>query len=481
MSAAPELTLTAPNEGAWSLIRSNSAFTRVWLAQLVSFAGDWIASVALLSVLLDLTGHGIMVSLLILCNTLSQFVLTPLAGVIADRWDRQKIMVGADAIRAVLVMGYLLVHSAQQIWLLYLITVICALLGACFAPASSAALPNLVTRRQLVAANALSSAAWGTMLAVGAALGGLISAYLGRDAAYIADALTFVFSAAMVASVRQPFSGVHETASNESEPDKSDANETGANNESQPSDESDRGPDPAALLEAPLPEAAPDAPSADPQPGAWQRTGRDFAEALRYAVQHRTVLALLLLKTVWGIGGGVIALLSVYPVQVLHAGDAGVGTMYTARGVGALLGPLMAQWVCGNQARAMVRTAAMGLLICGAFYMLFAVSPTLWVGAAMICLAHLGGGILWVLSTTLLQRITSDRVLGRISSLDMGGITLTMSVSTLLCGWGLETIGPRAVGIAAGASLVICGVAWMVAYLWWWPLSLGRTGGHTED
>jgi predicted MFS family arabinose efflux permease len=405
--------MTQESTSPWALLATNGNFRRLFAAQLVSMAGDWISIVALVTLLQEMTGKGSVVSWLIVANTLPFFLVTPLAGVVADRYDRRTIMIASDVVRAVLVLGFMAVAPSGQAWLALALSSAAVVVSAFFGPAAAAAVPNVVAPHQLAAANALSSASWGSMLAVGSALGGVISSNFGREAAFMADSLTFIVSALLTASVRVPFSSA-------------------ARQSSEPGTAADGG----------------------------------FTESLRYAWRHRGLRALLLIKTMWGVGAGVIALLSVLPVQVFKAGEAGVGLLYASRGVGAVIGPLLAQGMVRDSAPAMAKLAAFGVMFSGVFYAAFASAPSIKIAAVYVFLAHLGGGAQWVLSTTLLQRMVADRILGRVMALDMGGITLTMTVSTVLCGIGIETVGPRMVGMLAGAAIVLLGLTWIAVYAW---------------
>src|SRR5206468_8331117 len=121
------------------------------------------------------------------------------------RVNRQALMVGADVVRAALCLGFFLVGPGT-VWLLYVLQAILDVFTATFEPASEAAVPNLVEPEDLSLANSLVGSAWGTMLAIGAALGGVVAGTLGKDAAFIADSVSFVASAALLVTIRRPFS-----------------------------------------------------------------------------------------------------------------------------------------------------------------------------------------------------------------------------------------------------------------------------------
>lgn len=435
--AQPRDPASTQDDGVAALLRTNPSFARLWVAQLISFAGDWISSVAMLGLLLDLTNDAAMVSLLVAAQTLPMFVTMPLAGVMADRLDRRRVMIWTNLLQAVFALGFLLVGRPDQVWLLFAFSVAMVVCEGFFTPASSAAIPNVVSLRHLAAANALAGASWGTMVAVGSAIGGLVAGYWGRSAAFVLNAISFLVAAALVTSVRVPFS--------------STPSETHAAT-------------PGGLR------------------GLLAVTLSDFRDGLRYARDHASALALLLVKCIWGLGGGVLALLSVLPVEVLHAGDPGIGTLYASRGVGALFGPLLARALAVGRPRRMALLAALGVVSSGIFYAAFSLAPTLQWAATFVFIAHLGGGTQWVLSSTLLQRTVADRMRGRVSSLDFAGLTLTMTLSNLACGWCMSRgiAGPRAVGVTAGLLLVVLGAGWIAWYGWLRPPDFAHRDGEVE-
>ncbi|NOZ06470.1 MAG: MFS transporter, partial [Chloroflexi bacterium] len=176
MMTDPEKTV-----GYGDLIRHNTEFRKLWMGQVVSNLGDWFNNVAVLGLVWALTGSGMAASLVILANTVPAVLIGPLAGVVLDRFDRRKAMIVADLIRAVLALGFLLVHRPDQVWLTYLFGAALVSVSAFFQPAMSAAIPRLTTDKEILAANGLSSSTWGMMLAIGAALGGVVTGLLGRD------------------------------------------------------------------------------------------------------------------------------------------------------------------------------------------------------------------------------------------------------------------------------------------------------------
>ena len=186
------------------LLRRNRSFRQLWLGQVVSQMGDWFNTIALYAIILNLTGSGRDVGLLLVARFLPSFLFGPLSGVVADRFSRRTIMIVSDVLRALVVLGFLFVRRADQLWLVYVLTVLQLGFSTFFEPAKTAAIPSIVEDRELVAANAISSVTWSVMLTLGAAIGGVITDWFGTDVAFILDALTYLLSAVLIGSIRVP-------------------------------------------------------------------------------------------------------------------------------------------------------------------------------------------------------------------------------------------------------------------------------------
>jgi MFS family permease len=388
-----------------SLLRRNRDFRRLYVASLISLGGDWFLLVALFGLVIQFTDSAIAVALVIAVEDLMYFLLSPVAGVLADRIDRRRLMVGADLARAVLCLGFLLIRTDSLVWLAFVLLAVMASFSAAFEPASQAALPNLVEEEDLATANALSGSLWGTMLAVGAALGGIVAAVFGRDTAFIVDAVSFLASAWLIWRIRRPFAEQRE------------------------------GEDHAGVGEATV-------------------------ETIQYARRDHRVLALLAVKFGWGIAGGVLVLIPLLAHREYHAGDVGIGLLMASRGVGALIGPFVGRSALGPQDRRIFGAIAFALAVFGLGYALLGLVPGLLLAMPTVALAHVGGGAQWTLSSYGLQRIVPDRIRGRIFAFDGMLVTLTFGLSSLLTGWLAESFGPRVTAAGMGAVAVGWAAVW---------------------
>ncbi|MFI5106929.1 MAG: MFS transporter, partial [Terriglobales bacterium] len=200
---APELEISPVTFRSYlRLLRGNRNFRRLWGAQVVSEIGDWFYTLAIYNLLLHLTGRAGSVALALVLQVLPQTLMGPTAGVVNDRLRRKRVMIAADIGRMAIVLCMLFVRSKEMVWLVYPLLMAETLLVAFFEPARSAVIPNIVEREDLVVANTLSSTTWSVNLMLGATLGGIVAALLGRDAVFLLNALSFAASAALIWEMR---------------------------------------------------------------------------------------------------------------------------------------------------------------------------------------------------------------------------------------------------------------------------------------
>src|SRR5437773_7475353 len=189
----------------WRLLRTNRDFRLLYFGSLISLGGDWFLTVALLDLVLSLTGSATLASLMLLCQTLPIFIVTPFAGQLVDRIDRRKLMIVVDVIRTGACLLPLLARTPVLLPFAYAGVIIISVGSAYFEPASQAALPNIVKAEELGPANVLMGSTWGTMLAVGAAIGGVVTMRFGRDVSFVVDAISFLVSAGILSMMRVRF------------------------------------------------------------------------------------------------------------------------------------------------------------------------------------------------------------------------------------------------------------------------------------
>ncbi|HSR35720.1 MAG TPA: MFS transporter [Desulfurivibrionaceae bacterium] len=394
------------------LFARNPRYRRFWLAGVISHLGNWFNYIAIFVLLNKLTGTGAAVSWFLIAKFLPSTILGPAAGVVADRFCRKTIMVACDAGRVLVVLGFLLVREPGQVWLIYTLALIQESLWTFYDPARRASVPNLCRPEELNLANALSGATWSVMLAIGAALGGFVTASMGWQAAIVIDAATFAVSALLIATIDLPRRPI------------------------------------AAIA----------------HPNWRNYTGlADLVAGCRYVFQHRTVAALLLVKSGWALSGGVLVLLAVFGEQVFAPGGQGSGSgiLYSARGIGAAVGPLLVWRLMGESHHAMYRAIGLAFFLSGLAYLAFSQAPGLLLAAPFVLLGHIGGSVQWVFSTTLLQHAVEDSYRGRVFAAEMGVLTLVLSLSTYFTGAALDNgTDPRVIGTRLALLFFLPGAVW---------------------
>ena len=403
------------------LLRSNHNFRRLWLAQLVSEMGDWFYSLAIYDLLLATTHRGSAVGWAIIIQTLPWFFMTPFAGYVTDRFPRRALMIAADIFRGFIVLGMLLSLVSTIMQMIYLLLGAEVIFSSLFEPARSALLPNVASKDEILPANALSSSTWAFALAMGAALGGTVTALLGRNVAFAVYSLSFFVSALLILRIR-----VHE------------------------------------------PHVAPIRKLAQ----SVSEAADSVREGVAYLRENRKTLTLVLAKTGIGFLGGSLLLLVIFGERIFPIegrGALAVGLLYAARGVGSGIGPLIGDRLTGGLQDRMWRSIGISFFVTAAAYVAFSCSPTLVLALLFLLVASMGTSNIWVMSTSLLQINTPDRIRGRVFSVDFGVLMLMIAVSNYIMGLGLDTWGFTARQLAAGLGLVMIvpGVLWMAALQRW--------------
>jgi MFS family permease len=416
MEPEPEHGVVSISFGSYTrLIRGNRNFRRLWLAQIVSEIGDWFYTLSIYTLLLQLTGHASSVALALMLQVLPQTVVGPTAGVVNDRLKRKHVMIAADLVRFVVVLAMLFVRSRSMVWLVYPLLLAETSMTTFFEPARSAVIPNISDASEVLVANTLSSATWSVNLMIGAALGGLVAAFFGRDAAFILNALSFLTSAILIAGMR--FAEPHAGAA-------------------------------APLRPRDLVDFSP------------------IREGFAYIRSHKTLLPAVFAKAgelMVGPSWVIFTVMGAHEfawhgpgIDAARGAMLGMSILLGGRGVGALVGPLIcARWAGQNDHR--LRLGILfGYLTISIGYAALGASKSVWMAAACAMLAHAGGSTVWVFSTTLLQLNTEDRFRGRVFAVDLGLGSFTFAVTAYLAGRLLDVgISARTVATTTGIFMLV--------------------------
>ena len=285
---------------------------------------------------------------------------------------------------------------APSVGVLYVLLVAQTLCSAVFEPARNALFPDIVRPEELTAANAVSSASWSLMLAVGSAAGGFVTDVLGWQWALVLDAATYVVSAVFLLRIREP------------------------------------------------------AVTRSPRAGdVYDWLGiRDLFAGAQWMLSRPRVWSLALLKPLWQLGGARSLVLTLLGETAFVAAGwpfLSVSALYVARGMGTGLGPVLGRWLTRSEPAAMERAILVSLALAGVCYVLLGFASSLPLALSLILVGHLGGATVWVFSTIRLQQLTPSEVRGRVFSAEHSAFTLVMGLTTGVFGriddvWG-ATLG----------------------------------------
>ena len=398
--------------GYGALVRKNSNFRKLWIGQIISLLGDWFNLIASASLIAMLTESGFAVGSLFIIRLLAPFLVSPIAGVVADYFSRKRVLIVCDIARAVVVLGFLLVRDPAHVWILYALTAAQLGVSGFFYPARTALLPDLVSKGELGTANALSSSTWSVMLAFGAALGGLVSGFFGVYLAFIVDSATFLLSAVVISRIRPP-----------------------------------EHPKSASSLKT-LGDGL-----------------RQYMEGLSYIARHSDVLVICLHKAslgmLLGLGFDIVQVAATKEVFVIGIGGGiALGLLFSVEGGGTGVGPIVARYFTGDREHSLRLTITLGYLMGGLGLAIFAPLFGFHFALLGMLVRGLGAGIVWVFSTQLLLMRVPSEIRGRVFATEFAFYTLSGAIGAALVGTLLDT------------GLGISGTAWLMAGLTLIPAAL---------
>ncbi len=402
----------------WTLLRQNPNYRYTWMGQVVSEIGDHFNTIAVVSLALHIPGgSSVVVGGVMLARTLPAIIAGPLAGVALDRFDRRKIMLASDLLRCLIALGFVLVLTHQQTWLLYALSALLTFASPFFTSGRSSILPRITTSEELHTANALTqTTAWLT-LSIGAMLGGVSTRQFGYEWAFVANSASFLFSAWAIWNLRSREGHFR-----------------------------------------PARDVIPKHQSA----GEW---ARDFADSLRYMWRTPLIFAIGMAYVGWASGGGAAQILfTLFGEIVYKAGPAGIGTLWGAAGLGLVVGGITAHRlgrVLGFNGYK--HAISVGYFIHGAAYVLFAIAPTIWLSALAVAVSRIAMGSNNVLNRTMLLTHVPDQFRGRVFSTVEMMLNTVMMISMALSSIATGPLGIRTVGVIAGVLSGSTAVFWALA------------------
>ncbi|WP_339821205.1 MFS transporter [Paenibacillus sp. FSL R7-0216] len=415
------------------ILRQEPSYRRLFAAGLVNGIGDRFSQVAVLGLLLSLTGSGLAVGITFAVRLFPYLVFGPLGGLLADRFSKKTIMIFTDVIRLFFALTPLLVRNPGDIWIIYVSAFALSAGEAIYAPARMSLIPRLVRQDHLLAVNSLEQAMVGFVLIGGSVTGGILAAVVGGQVSFVLNALSFLISGLLLLRL---------------DPAKRSA-----------AAEINSG----KLIYTPTP-----APTLGP---------RQTAVLRRLLTQSFFLRIMLIAFAVWPIGDGIFnVLISVYATEVFHMGDIGIGLLYGALGAGMLVG----SGLTGRMARYMRTAAVLTVLIEGVFQVMISQSPSFLLIILLLALSAVTTSVGNACNETVLMQLIPTEWQGRF----FGGLATLqntlMGIAMLAAGFLLEVVTPRTLGLAGGLFLVLLGLSVSLGWLLHRPRTIEHSLSDTE-
>lgn len=407
------------------LLVGNRHFRNLWLGQVVSELGNWFNFIAALGLVRVVSHASPEVATILLLMRTAPFSLCALAaGAVILKFSRKTVLLVSDLLRAVIALGFLLVHNPADLWIAYVCMALLSGLGAFFEAAKNAALPNVTGENGLLAGNALMFSSRFLLMSLGAALGGWATTFFGYQSAFVINAVSFIVSAFSVWLVpdREMYQISQEQIANE------------------------------------------------------VRTKTEvsiFSEIVAgwsYIRRQPLVLTIICVNIIWAIGGGAINLVVERLGGVVFADrdgwspDAAVAVLYTATGAGLFIGMMIAHRTDTFIRRHKIVVPFIGwmLIFQGVLYAIAGQMPNLWLVAALMIVSRVMLGVEYAIQETIFVRTVPDALRGRVLTSDRAAEISVFSLSSLLAGWSLVVISPQTLTVISGLLSSVAGVFWFV-------------------
>ncbi|MBA2380163.1 MAG: MFS transporter [Blastocatellia bacterium] len=406
------------------LLKGNRNFRNLLGGQFISELGNWFNFIAGLGLVRAVSGASpTAAGIYFACRLLPFAFASPIAGAFVDRFSRRQVMIVTDLLRVGVALLFLMVSTADDLWIAYLAMVLLSTFGAFFDGAKNASTPNLTGKEGLLAGTALMFSTRFLLMAVGSALGGWTAAMVGYEAAFLVNAASFAASAYLVWLIPEEATRDKETAERRAE-----------------------------------------APTVRPSFRSEMREG------VRYAFLNHFAFTILIMNVMWATGGGAVNIIFERAGGVYFAEreawnpDMAVAILWAATGLGLTIGMLIAHRTSMILDRRGRHSTFIGwsLLIHGVLFSAAAFMPTLWLFALFVFISRAIVGVEYAIQETLFQQSLPDYIRGRISTIDRGAELTVFGASSYFAALAMFYITPMTLTIISGILSAAAGIVWFL-------------------
>ncbi|RKO63678.1 MFS transporter [Caldibacillus debilis] len=390
-----------------TIFRQEKNYFKLFLAGIVNGIGDRFSQVALLALLLELTGSGRAVGLALAIRVVPSFLFGPLGGFLADRFSRKKILMITDLSRIAFAVSFVLADDRSDLWMVYLGTFALAAGEAIYAPARKSFIPLLVKKENIIKINSMEQVMVGAVLIAGSFSGGMAAFFFGPDLTFWLNGLSFLLAAAIIYSI----------------------------------------------------------PDANPNRPVRKKGESDILHSLKTVKKFMAASAPLsiafLFEFIVPLFNGIDnVLISVYAVQEFHLGDLGVGLFYGALGIGLMLSSIIAR----RLHRLLLFAGLAALLFEGLFHMILSQVSLVPLACILYISVSFASGICNTCFDSIVMKEMPREHQGFVFGILTTVSNTLIGISMFAAGILLEAVPNRMLGLIGGTGIVLTGLFLFMVY-----------------
>ncbi|MDM5227790.1 MFS transporter [Cytobacillus sp. NJ13] len=379
----------------WTVWKQEKNYQKLFWAGVINGIGNRFTQVALLALLYHVTGSGVAIGLLFAIRMAPFFFIAPLGGMLADRFSKKAILVTVDLLRVPAVLGLLFVREAGDLWIVYASALLISMGEAIYSPARMSAIPALVKSDRLIYVNAIEQIMIGAVLIIGSSTGGILAYFLGNNAAFMINGLTFLLSAYLIS--RMVFPAVSE--------------------ENRKKTETSGSVSPARLI-----------------------------------LGSSALIAFFIMMLTMPLANGIDNILvSIYGLEVFNMGELGVGFMYGALGIGLILSSFFSHII----KKGLLLLAIIFIALEGTGHILLSLAPSFYSALFTVVLITLAGGLGNICLDTVMMKFIPRSKQGTFFGLMQMVSNLSLAISMGTAGFLLEIFAPRTLSLIIGLAYLV--------------------------
>ncbi|OEH92825.1 MFS transporter [Bacillus solimangrovi] len=384
------------------LLRTEKSYRHLFVAGIVNGIGDRFSQVAVLALLLQLTGSGFAVGLLLAIKLIPAFFVSPFVGSLTERFSQKSILVFTDFARIVFALTYILANTSSDIWILYVSTFFLAIGEAIYQPVRKSLIATTVSKERLTRVNILEQVMMGIVLIIGSLSGGIVSYFFGMDITFFLNGCSFFVAGILIKNTSLK-------NSNEKKRKKTFYGH--------------------------------------------------FKSVVQLVVKSPLLKLILLIELTVPFADAVFnVLISVYAVDEFNSGEFGIGLFYSALGLGLVLTFIYGEKLIRN----LFIVGAYGLIGEGIFQLIISQTHSLVVAAILFVFVSFAGGIgTACFDTIMMKEIPEDDQASVFGLFHMFNNAL-FGLCMIIAGSILQVLEPRVLGVLAACWFVIIGIGIIV-------------------